>query len=114
MTLTITLPNEIVTRLEHKAHEQHRSVEAVALDLLARALQGEEAYPTPEQVVAKMKATAPNLSNIRPPSGSLADALRHAPTDPEFNLEEWEQAWALVEAELKSITRANNQAEGLA
>ena len=36
----------------------------------------EEAFPTPEDVVAKIQATPPNSRTVRPARGSLAEALR--------------------------------------
>ena len=69
------------------------------------------ATPTPETVVAKIKATPPNPQNIRPARGSLADALRDGPDEPHFNLTRWNQKWAGVEAEMKAMTRANDIAE---
>jgi hypothetical protein len=43
---------------------------------------------------------------------TLADLLRDAPEDPDFDLETWTQQWATIEAEMKVITRANDIAEG--
>jgi len=42
----------------------------------------------------------------------LAEALRNAPEDPDFDLAEWTAQWQAVEAEMKAITRANDVAEG--
>src|SRR4051812_13796900 len=53
MTITITLPNEIELPLQRKAEAEHRSVEEVALAILATALEADQAFPTPQQVVAK-------------------------------------------------------------
>ena len=71
-------------------------------------------FPTPEEVVAKIQATPPSPGSLQPASGSLAEALRHAPENPDFDLAIWNQAWTDVEAEMRSITRANNVAEGRA
>jgi hypothetical protein len=35
------------------------------------------------------------------------------PDDPDFDITAWSQEWARVEAEMKAITRANEQAEEL-
>jgi hypothetical protein len=49
---------------------------------------------------------------IRPATGSLIEALKERQTDPDFDLEAWEQQWELFEAEMKTVTRANDIAEG--
>lgn len=103
--------NEIGLPLQRKAEAQHRSVEEVALAILASALEADQAFPTPEQVVAKIQATPPNPQSLRPASGSLAEALRTAPQDPDFDLATWQQAWAALEAEMSATTRANDLAE---
>lgn len=101
MSVTITLPPELETQLQRKAQAQNRLVEELALDLLTEALEVEEDFPTPEQVVARIQATPPNPHSIRPASGSLAEALRDAPNDPNFDLVLWEREWAAVEAEIQ-------------
>jgi plasmid stability protein len=113
MDITITLPNHIEAPLKRKAEEQHRSIKDVVLDILGTVLKAEEdVFPTPEAVVAKIKATPPNPQCIHPASGSLAEALRNATDDPDFDLAQWTQEWEAVEQEMKAITRANNIAEG--
>jgi plasmid stability protein len=112
MSITITLPHEIGAQLERRASAQRLSVERLALDILSDALEAEESFPTPEEVVAKIRATPPNPRGIRPAAGSLAEALRDAPDDPDFDLASWRREWAVVEAEMKAITRANDIAEG--
>ncbi len=112
MGITITLPDNIAVRLQRKADAQHLSVKEVALDILETVLEAESAFPTPETVVSKIKATPPNPQSIRPPRGSLADALRNAPDDPDFDLARWNQEWTAVAVEMKAMTRANDIAEG--
>lgn len=137
MTLTITLPEKIAEQLQRKAKERHLSAVEVAIDLLENALdeqadfhpalangktltaaaddEAETVFPTPEEVVAKIKVLGPSdPRNIRPATGSLAQALRSIPSDPDFDFEEWNRQWAEVEAEMKAITRANDIAEGRA
>ena len=109
MTLSITLPNELVDQLQREAQAQQRSVQDVALDILAQAL-GEVGL-TPEEVVAKAKALPPNPKSLRPAQGSLAEALRHAPLAPEFDAEQWTRAWAVVEAEMDAIEKADDLAD---
>jgi hypothetical protein len=135
MTLTITLPEKIAEQLQRKAKERHLSATEVAIDLLENALDEqtnfhsalangkapvtetddgtEEAFPTPEEVVAKIKALGPSdPRNIRLAQGSLAEVLRSIPSDPDFDFEEWNRQWAEIEAEMKAINRANDMAEG--
>jgi hypothetical protein len=42
----------------------------------------------------------------------LAEALRNAPIDPEFDLDTWQKEWDAVEAEMKALTETKNQSEG--
>ena len=112
MEVAITLPDGIVMSLQRRAEVEHRSIEELAVDILANALEADDSFPTPEEVVARIQATPPNPSSIRLASGSLAEALRNAPEDPDFDLAAWQRQWAAVEAEMKAITRANDAAEG--
>lgn len=134
MTLTITLPEKIAEQLQRKAKERHLSVVEVAMDILQAALDEdsnfhpstenrevlggetdddkEDSFPSPEKVVAKFMALPPEQENVRPAQGSLAAALRNKPYNPDFDFDEWNRQWAAVEAEIKSITRANAIAEG--
>ncbi len=112
MTVTITLPDEIETHLKRKARMQYLSVEELALEILSNALEMQESFPSPEEVVAKIKATSPDPRGIRLASGSLAEALRHAPDDPDFDMATWSREWAAVEAEMQAMTRAGAVAEG--
>lgn len=116
MSLTITLPDELAVKLQAQAETHRLLPETLALTILAEALDRPEDeldfYPTPEEVVAKIKATPPNPANIHPATASLADLLLNAPEDPDFDLETWNREWAKVEAEMKAITQANDIAEG--
>ncbi|HET6386667.1 MAG TPA: hypothetical protein VFJ58_25020 [Armatimonadota bacterium] len=60
----------------------------------------------------KIRSTPRNPSSIRRASGSLADALRRADDDSDFDLDEWNKQWTAVEAETKALTRSNDIAEG--
>jgi plasmid stability protein len=111
MATTITLPDTLVVRLEQQAHAQHRSVEEIALDLLHDAL-SETEPPSVADVVATIKATPPNPSNVRTAQGSLADALRRTTSVENFDLDRWNADWAAVEAELRATTRFDDLAEG--
>ncbi|MFN8491666.1 MAG: hypothetical protein U0350_28970 [Caldilineaceae bacterium] len=131
MNLTITLPEKIAAQIQRKAEERHLSAEEIAVDLLQDALDHErelqdtllngyepigdedDDFPSPEEVVAQIKALGPTDPRyIRPATGSLAEALRNKPYDPDFDFDEWNRQWAEFEAELKAITRANDIAEG--
>lgn len=111
MSVTVTLPDELAQQLKSRAAVGNVTVDELVTDLLTRLLEADD-YPTPEEVVARIKATPPNSANIHPATESLAEALQNAPHDPDFDLETWTQQWAAVEAEMKAITRANDLAEG--
>lgn len=112
MTVTITLTDEMEAQLQRRAELQRRSAEDVALEILGNALAWEAVFPTPKEIVAKIKTTPPNPRGIRPARGSLAEALRHAPHDPDFDLGAWNREWVAIEAEMKATTCANDVAEG--
>lgn len=63
-------------------------------------------------LLAEVRATPSNPAAIRPAKGSLAEALRAAPDDPEFDLGQWQRNWDVAEAEMKAITKENDLAEG--
>ena len=65
------------------------------------------------ETVASIPVAPPDLRNLRPAHGSLANALRAAaPENLDFDLAQWNHEWAAVEAEMKAVTRANDVAEG--
>jgi prevent-host-death family protein len=68
----------------------------------------------PEMIalVEKIKATPPDPNSIHPATASLAEALKNAPQDPDFDLESWTRQWNEIEAEMKAIDRADDIAEG--
>ncbi len=115
MSATITLPDTLAAKLRARAKIQQQLLEEFVLNILSRIaeLADEQAdVPTPEEVVARIKALPPDPTCIRLASGSLAEALQDKPAEFEFNLESWRREWAAVEVELKAITRANDIAEG--
>ena len=67
---------------------------------------------TPEEAVELIRMTPANPAQIRPATATLADALQVAPADPTFDLESWQSQWSEAEAEIKSLARANDIAEG--
>lgn len=113
MSLSITLPDSLTAELQSRAQRQQLSVEDLAIRLLGDAVaQSKEPYAAPEEVVARIRATPPNSANIRPATGSLAEALENAPEDVEFDLQTWTREWNAVEAEMKAVSGANAAAEG--
>lgn len=113
MSITITVADPLAEQLRMQARKQHLQVEEFVSALLRNALQLVSQYaPTPEEVVANIKATPPTAANLRPATASLRDALRHAPEYPDFDVASWEQAWRDVEQEMKTAARANAIAEG--
>lgn len=113
MALLIDLSETLEHKVKAEAKKRQRTPEQVVVDILAQVLQ-EEDSPTVAEVVARIKATPPNPTMITPPQGSLAEALRNGPTDPDFDLQSWQQEWATAEAELKRINLLNDIAEGRA
>ncbi len=112
MTLLIHVSQELETRLKREASARALSPEAYALALLDNALL-EHTTPTPEEVVAKIKAIPPNPQSIHPATASVAEVLRDMPPEPtDFDFEQWRREWETAEAELKRITREDDIAEG--
>lgn len=111
MTLTITLPDELVEQLQQTAEAQQLSMDETVALILRNALHDNAYFPTLDQVVAKIKATPPNPLSIRPAQGSLADALRAAPRDPEFNLATWTWLWEAIEAEIGALATESGMPE---
>ena len=113
MALSIHLTDELETKLNREAKNRQLSPEQVATDILTNALEN-DLIPTVTEVVARIKATPPNPAMITPSQGSLADALRSGPTDPNFDLETWRRNWAMAENELKRINLLDDIEEGRA
>ncbi len=116
MILTISLPGDVQEKLEKRAEAVKWSVEEMATHLLDEAL-SITARPskdelTPEDVVARILSLPPKPQNVRASVGSLSDALRESKPDYTFDLDEWRQEWAAVEAEMKAIEQADRLADG--
>ncbi|CAN5433979.1 hypothetical protein BH10CHL1_BH10CHL1_35290 [soil metagenome] len=71
MPLTITLSDELAKQWQQAAEEQQLSVEETAALILRSALHGNDHFPTPEQVVAKIKALLKKPMNPIPAQGSF-------------------------------------------
>lgn len=56
---------------------------------------------TLEEIVAEIKRRGPGVPNVREATASLAELLAKVPSDPSFDLKEWERDWAKVEAEIE-------------
>jgi hypothetical protein len=113
MAISIKLDDNLVTELGKKAKEQQLSVEHLAIRILTEAVREFESV-TPQEVVARVQATAPNPGQIRSATANLAELLSSADGEPDLDLEAWKRQWSAVEADLKAITRANDIAEGRA
>lgn len=111
MVITITRADDLVAEFKERARKQRLSVEQLAIRLLTEALTGSEPV-TPREAVARIQATPPAPAQVRPGASNLADLLHAAPGDPCFDLASWNRQWSIVEAEMKAITRANDDAEG--
>jgi hypothetical protein len=112
MPTTITLPDNLTTRLQEKAANQNQSLHEYISDRLTRELEEDNLWSSLEDIVAKSRAIPPDPGSYHPPTASLAELLTNAPHDPTFDLEEWRREWEAVEAEMRAISRADDQAEG--
>jgi antitoxin (DNA-binding transcriptional repressor) of toxin-antitoxin stability system len=57
---------------------------------------------TLEEVVDEIIRRGPGIPNVRKATTSLADYLKNAPHDPDFDLEEWNREWAKIESEIEA------------
>jgi hypothetical protein len=64
------------------------------------------------ELVTAIQTTPPNPTLIKPATANLAELLSAAPDDPSFDLQSWQRQWSALEAEMKSLTRVNDVAEG--
>ena len=114
MPLTVTLPDPLAFQLESRAKVQKVPLGQMIVDMLFNVIEREPTIDqTLEELIAEIKATPPNPASFRPATGSLLEALKDAPNEPEIDVESWNREWAAVEAEMKTITRLNDYAEGL-
>ncbi|MEZ4616132.1 MAG: hypothetical protein R2867_11610 [Caldilineaceae bacterium] len=84
MSLLLDLPETLEQHLQQEARKHDRTPEQIAVDILTSAFSVKQT-PTVAEVVARIQATPPNPAMVTPPQGSLADALRNGPTEPEFD-----------------------------
>ncbi|MEM7798583.1 MAG: hypothetical protein AAF633_05275 [Chloroflexota bacterium] len=109
MTLSISLSQSLEAKLKRKAEQRKVRPEQLAHDLLELALDESDLdLPSMEELVRKIRALPKDKNVISLPKASLADALRGAPTDPNFDLDTWESEWARAEKELEKLNRNDN------
>ena len=113
MKTMIALPDDLELLLRRKAAEENVSLEAFTLGILAEAVETSSGDSALYEVIARIKAMPRDPQRLRPASGSLAEALRSGPSDPEFDLAGWQANWSLVEADMNALTMQNDIAEGL-
>lgn len=109
MSVTITLPRALAAKMKNAAEARNSSIEELALAILGRAFMSSRSL-SPNDVVAETRSASP--ATTPSVNGSLADALRDAPEDPQFNLESWQREWSAVEAEMRAVSRLNALTEG--
>lgn len=112
MTILVSLPTSIEDSLRRAARMQSISPEHLAAQILEDAFT-DEGFETPEQVIERIKRLPPDPSNIRLATVSLKELLENSPVDPDFDVAEWQRQWNLIEQEMKAVSRANREAEGL-
>ena len=103
MTLLIDLSEMLEGKVRAEAKKCQRSPEQVVVDIVTSAFE-DDFIPSVAEVVDRIKAIPPNPAMVTPPQGSWAEVLRNGPTDPDFDLEAWNQEWATAEEE---FTRNN-------
>lgn len=114
MPLTVTLPEPLALQLQSRAKVQKVPLGQMVVKMLSSYFEPEtEIDLSVEELVAEIKAMPPNPACFRPAQGSLLEALKDVPNEPEIDVESWNREWAAVEAEMKTITRLNDYAEGL-
>lgn len=113
MSLTVTLPDPLALRLKSRAKVQKVPLGQMVADMLLNVLEREPAIEqTLEELVAEIKATPPNPASFRAATGSLLEALKDVPNEPDIDAENWNREWGAVEAEMNTITRLNEFVTG--
>ena len=102
---TIALPGDLELRLRQEAAANNVSLQELTLGLLAEAVENRKRQQTLREVVGRIRRMPASPHGLRPARGSLAEALKKAPSDPAFNLSEWQLTWSLVEAELRALAQ---------
>ncbi len=111
MVMQISLSDDLAQYVLSCAEARGISPDQFVSDVVAQAIEAQDAIPL-ERLVTQIQNMPPNPDSIRPAHGSLLEALQTGPNDSDFDQKAWEREWAHVEAEMKSVTRANDIAEG--
>lgn len=106
---TIALPVDLELRLRQEAAANNVPLQELTLGLLAEAVENRKRQQTLRDVVGKIKRMPASPYGLRPAGGSLAEALKKAPLDPQFDLAEWQLKWSLVEAELRALAQPQDR-----
>lgn len=113
MTKTITLPDDLASKLQAQATAEHTSLDDLIAGLLTMSIEAQDAEPVDlDAVVARIKSTPPDPTSFHPATASLAEWLAEPAKDATFDAEAWDSEWARVERELKAIDLADDVAEG--
>ena len=106
MTLSISLSPNLEAKLKRQAQQRKMQPEQLAHDLLEIALyENDLDLPAMEELVQQIRSLPKNDNLVSLPKALLGKALKSGPTNPDFDLEEWEAEWARAEKELKQLKR---------
>lgn len=111
MTMTVTIPEDLAAKVVRRATRQGTAPEQLVVDLLEADFDS-GGVATPEEVVAKIKATPPDPAAFVLAQESLIEFLRDALDEPPIDSDAWNQEWAVIEAEMKHRDHLDDIAEG--
>lgn len=110
MTITVTIPQDLAAKLRAMAERQGADPEQFTVDLLMKDLTYADSIPTLEEVVAQIWSLPP--STVILAKASLLEYLeRTMIDDPDFDADEWDRQWAVIEAETKANDLVHQIAE---
>lgn len=112
MSLTITLPDEIATKLQAHAEIQQKSVDDIVVNILGSALDDAASSGALEAVVLRIQSHPSDPSHIHPATQDLGELLKDVEREEPLDVAAWQSDWSKVEEEMKAITRANDIVEG--
>ena len=106
MTLSIQLSQKLATKLKEEAQQRKVRPEQLAVNILIDFLddQQDDGIPSVAEVVRQIRSLPKDDRFVSLPEKSLADMLKNAPADPDFDLEQWEAEWEKVEEELEQLS----------
>jgi len=102
-------PQAVLVSYEHYEQLMEQARQQSTVKVAAETIRSD---PALRALVEQIKTAPPNPAAFRPATGSLAEALQNSPTDPDFDLESWTRQWEAIEAEIKTIDKADDMAEG--